>query len=105
MRRLARSGANVIINYTSDSLAADALAIKGDAGSIPAIEHMVSEIVKRFGKVDILILCVGILLMKDLEHTSEEDFDGIMRLNVKGPYFLTQVLTLPLHLLFGSLKC
>ena len=43
--------------------------------------------------------------MKDLEHTSEEDFDGIMRLNVKGPYFLAQVLTLPLHLLFGSLKC
>lgn len=29
--------------------------------------------------------------MKDLEHTSEEDFDGIMRLNVKGPYFLAQV--------------
>lgn len=97
---LAKSGANVVINYSSDASAADelvktiggdkALAIKGDAGSIPDIERMVSETVKRFGKIDILIPCAGMLLMKDLEHTSEQDFDSIMRLNVKGPYFLSQ---------------
>ena len=97
---LAKSGANVVINYSSDANAANelvqtigsdkALAVKGDAGSIPDIEHMVSETVKRFGKIDILIPCAAILLMKDLEHTSEEDFDAIMRLNVKGPYFLSQ---------------
>lgn len=29
--------------------------------------------------------------MKDLEHTTEEDFDKIMALNVRGPYFLAQV--------------
>jgi len=48
---LAQSGANVVINYSSDASAADtivekmgndrALAIKGDASSISAIEHMV----------------------------------------------------------------
>ena len=101
---LAQSGANVVINYSSDSSAANelikkigndrTLAIKGDAGSIPVIEHMVSETVNRFGKIDILIPCAGMLLMKDLEHTTEEDFDKIMGLNVKGPYFLVQVLTL-----------
>ena len=98
---LAQNGANVVINYSSDSNAADeivnkigddrAVAVKGDAGSISGIEHMVSETVKRFGKIDILIPCAGILLMKDLEHTTEEDFDSLMRLNVKGPYFLAQV--------------
>ncbi|KAK4694576.1 hypothetical protein P7C71_g3028, partial [Lecanoromycetidae sp. Uapishka_2] len=97
---LAQNGANVVINYSSDASAADAIvekigsdhafAIKGDASSIPAIEHMVSETVKRFGKIDILIPCAGLLFMKDLEHTSEEEFDKIMALNVKGPYFLAQ---------------
>lgn len=29
--------------------------------------------------------------MKDIENTTEEDFDSTYRLNVKGPYFLIQV--------------
>lgn len=101
---IAKSGANVVINYSSDANAADellkaigndhALALKGDAGAIADIDWMVSETVKRFGKIDILIPCAGMLLMKDLEHTSEQDFDAIMRLNVKGPYFLAQVRSL-----------
>ncbi|KAL6721316.1 hypothetical protein ACLMJK_000419 [Lecanora helva] len=99
-RLLAKHGANVVINYSSDASAADelvktigsdkAIAVKGDAGSISDIERMISETVQRFGKIDILIPCAGILMMKDLEHTSEDDFDTIMRLNVKGPYFLSQ---------------
>lgn len=103
---LAQNGANVAINYSSDASAADAivekigsdhaLAIKGDAGNIAAIELMVSETVKKFGKIDILIPCAGLLLMKDLEHTAEDDFDKIMALNVKGPYFLAQVYDLSL---------
>lgn len=54
---LAQNGANVAINYSSDASAADAivekigsdhaLAIKGDAGNIAAIELMVSETVKK----------------------------------------------------------
>ena len=97
---LAKHGANVVLNYSSDSSAADeivksigsdkAIAIKGDAGSISDIENLVAETVKRFGKIDILIPCAGILLMKDLEHTSEQNFDTTVRLNVKGPYFLSQ---------------
>ena len=91
----------MVINYSSDANAADeiikaigdnrALAVRGDAGSVADIELMVSETVKRFGKIDILVPSAGLLLMRDLEHTSEQDFDSIMRLNVKGPYFLAQV--------------
>lgn len=96
----AKHGANVVINYVSDDASANelvktmgerALAIKGDAGSIPDIERIVSDTVKRFGKIDILVPCAGMLLMKNLEHTTEQDFDNLMRLNVKGPYFLSQV--------------
>ncbi len=98
---LAKSGANVAINYSSDSSAAEDLAkqigpeksllIQGDAGSIPDIERMVSETVNRFGKIDIVIPCAALLLMKTLEATTEADFDKSFHLNVKGPYFLCQV--------------
>lgn len=94
-----------MINYASDSASANelvkqignerALAVQADAGSVSGIETMVDATVKHFGKIDILIPNAGILPMKDLEHTSEDDFDQIMKINVKGPYFLVQVRSNP----------
>ena len=102
--RLAADGANIVINYSSDSAPANALvekigsdrtfAVKADAGSIPEIERMVKETVDRFGKIDILIPNAAVLQMKDLENTTEEDFALAMNLNIKGPYFLCQVCAL-----------
>ena len=99
--RLARDGAKVVINYSSDSGAANdlvneigkehAIAIQADAGSVAGAEQIVDETIKQFGKIDILIPNAGILPMKDLESTSEADFDKVIGLNVKGPYFLCQV--------------
>ena len=98
---LAKQGAQVVINYSSGSSAADelvkeigsdrALAVKADAARISEIEMLVEQTVKRFGKIDILIPNAAVLPMKDLASTTEEDFDGAYSLNVKGPYFLVQV--------------
>ena len=99
---LAKQGANVAFNYSSDTASADALitqigdakrclALKADAGSVPEIEKMVASTVAKFGKIDILIPCAGVLQMKGLTDTSEEDFNHTYDLNVRGPYFLAQV--------------
>ena len=98
---LAKSGANVAINYSSDTGAAADIAkqigdersllIKGDAGSIEDIEKMVSETVKKFGKIDILVPCAAVMILKLLDAMTEADFDKSYRINVKGPYFLCQV--------------
>lgn len=103
--RLAEDGASVVINYASDSAAANevvekiggnrAIAVQADAGSVSGIETMVQATVKHFGKIDILVPNAGILPMKDLKSTSEHDFDQIYNLNVKGPYFLVQVRSYP----------
>ena len=99
--RLARDGARVVINYSSDKQAADevvkligtdkAAAIQADASKVSDIEALVQQTVKVFGKIDILIPCAGMLPMSPLEATTEELFDKIFALNVKGPYFLAQV--------------
>ncbi|KAI4114322.1 MAG: hypothetical protein LQ345_004874 [Seirophora villosa] len=98
--RLAKDGASVVINYASDASSAEevvkaigsdrALAVQGSAADIAEIEKMVKQTVDKFGKIDILIPNAAAATMKDLEHTSEEDFDAAMALNVKGPYFLCQ---------------
>ncbi|KAL8766523.1 MAG: hypothetical protein Q9209_006739 [Squamulea sp. 1 TL-2023] len=98
--RLAQDGARVVINYSSDQQSADdvvqqigsdrATAVKADVSKVSEIEFLVKETVNLFGKIDILVPCAGMLPMSPLEATSEELFDKIFNLNVKGPYFLAQ---------------
>ncbi|KAL4777217.1 hypothetical protein BDW60DRAFT_172381 [Aspergillus nidulans var. acristatus] len=99
-QRLASEGANLVINYNSDAASAQALveeigqdralAVQADASKLADIDRLVDAAVAKFGKIDILIPNAGILPMRDLEHTTEEDFDFTYNLMVKGPYFLTQ---------------
>ena len=66
---LAKAGASVVINYSSDSSSADslvneigskkALAVKADAGSVRGAEDMVKATIDRFGQLDILIANAG----------------------------------------------
>lgn len=99
--RLARDGASVVVNYLSDAAGArevveqigsdKALAIQADAGNVAAITDMIEQIIAKFGKIDIVLAGAGMLAMSPLESTSEELFDKMFALNVKGPYFLCQV--------------
>lgn len=99
--RLAADGARVIVNYSSDSASAEetvnaigkdqAVAIKADAGNVQQIGRLVDETIKAFGKLDIVIPCAGIMPLNELDELSEEEFDKVMNVNVKGPLFLTQV--------------
>ena len=101
--RFANEGANVIINYLSDEAAANsivaqigpdrALAVQADASNLSDLDRLVDSAVAKFGKIDILIPNAGILPMRDLESTTEADFDTSYNLMVKGPYFLAQVST------------
>ncbi|KAK7186623.1 hypothetical protein DPSP01_000978 [Paraphaeosphaeria sporulosa] len=99
---LAQLGAKVVINYSSNTKPAEelvqkigsnnAIAIKANAGNLKDIERLVDETLKwGGGKIDILIpnAAAG-ATGKGLEATSEEDFDSVVGLNVKGPYFLVQ---------------
>lgn len=98
--RVAKSGASVVVNYSSDSNAANevvsqigsdrALAVNADASTVTGVSSLVDATVKQFGKVDVVIPNAGMMPMQDLEHTTEATFDKIYAINVKGPYFLAQ---------------
>jgi 3-oxoacyl-[acyl-carrier protein] reductase len=46
--------------------------------------------VKQFGRLDILVNNAGRFMSKPLPETTEADFDQIIALNAKGPYFAMQ---------------
>ena len=98
--RLAADGASVVINYNSDSKAADtmvaeigadrALAVQADVSTIPGVEKLVNATVQKFGKIDVVMPNAGVMGMKALAQATEADFDSHFNLNVKGPMFLVQ---------------
>lgn len=102
---LAELGAKVVINYNSNAQPAEdlvqkigsdkAIAIKANAGNLADISRLVDETLKwGGGNIDILIANAAEgALACSLDNTSEEDFDRVVTLNVKGPFFLVQVRT------------
>jgi 3-oxoacyl-[acyl-carrier protein] reductase len=63
--RVAAEGASVVINYHTDSKAADelvskigadrALAVQADASKIPDVEKLVAAAVEKFGRIDVVM--------------------------------------------------
>jgi len=102
-QRLAEDGANVIINYVSNSQAADsvviginnknggkAVAVKADVSSSVGANQLIDATIKAFGKLDILVLNAGIMGSKVLADVDEQFFDSHIQVNVKGPLFLSK---------------
>jgi 3-oxoacyl-[acyl-carrier protein] reductase len=93
----AQEGAQVVVNDV-DRSAADAVvgeieamgaAAAADAhaiGSVEAAESLIEAAVDAFGDVDVLINNAGILRDKMLHNMSEEDFDQVIEVHLKGTW-------------------
>ncbi len=110
--RLAEAGYSVAINYAGNREAAEdtraecaQLAagrsterepryeiFQANVGIRADRERMVSEVFDRFGRVDALVNNAGIGPRErlDILDATEESFEEVMRVNLQGPYFLTQ---------------
>jgi len=102
---LARAGCRVAINYAGNAEAAagalaevralggDGFAIQGDVAVAADRERLVSETGARFGRIDVLVNNAGVAprVRADLLEAGEESFDRLFAINLKGPYFLSQL--------------
>jgi NAD(P)-dependent dehydrogenase (short-subunit alcohol dehydrogenase family) len=103
---LARAGHNVIINYASNIQAAQevqqqaqaagakAMIIQADIASSIDRKRLADDAWSAFGRIDLLVNNAGIAptVRADILDASEESFDKLIDTNLKGPYFLTQLI-------------
>lgn len=64
----------------------DAIAVKLDVSKAKDWEKVVDEVVKKWGKVDVLVNNAGILSLSGIEDTSEEEWDKVMEINAKSDF-------------------
>jgi 3-oxoacyl-[acyl-carrier protein] reductase len=100
--RLAQDGATVVINYSHSGDKAEAsvreieqqggkaIALQADVSKVKDLESLFDQTIEQLGKVDILVNCAGINVYKPMIEVTEEDFDRIVAINVKGTYFACQ---------------
>ena len=66
--------------------------LRGDISSAKDRDNLVTATKSNFGRCDMLVNNAGVAPLKrlDLLEATEESFDRVLRINLKGPYFLTQ---------------
>ncbi|MDX2251560.1 MAG: glucose 1-dehydrogenase [Nitrospira sp.] len=100
--RFAEDGAIVVVNHSKSPEKAQqvvigiqarggkAVAFQADMSRVSEARRLVRETAKQFGRLDILVNNAGRFMPKPLAETTEEDFDQVVALNAKGPYFAMQ---------------
>jgi 3-oxoacyl-[acyl-carrier protein] reductase len=98
----AREGAKVAVNYTSSVAAANEVAAKieaagGTAVAIKAniaikseVDAMIDQIIDTFGQIDVFVGNAGILFKAPVLDHTEQMFDDVFAINVKGNFFCAQ---------------
>ncbi|MDX1431060.1 MAG: SDR family oxidoreductase [Gammaproteobacteria bacterium] len=98
---LALNGARVVVAGRSRDKAAalagalgeqglDAASVAFDATSVAEIGDSADFVVDRFGRLDILVNCIGIQREQPVLEVTEEAFDEVYRANLKAAMFLAQ---------------
>jgi 3-oxoacyl-[acyl-carrier protein] reductase len=110
---LARAGADVAVNYLEreaaaaevvrriDGLGRRALAVQADVTVREQVRAMVSHTVETLGAIDVLVNNAGLLQQKPFANITDEDWDRVLAVNLKGVFLCSQEV-LPAMLRQGS---
>ncbi len=75
-----------------EAAGAEVLYCRADVTSADARARMLADARARFGRLDVLVNNAGVAprVRADILEASEESFEWVMKVNLQGPYFLTQ---------------
>jgi 3-oxoacyl-[acyl-carrier protein] reductase len=106
--RLAEEGANLAVSYRSNDDAAEQTAesvreagakcelFKGDVSSPADVEALLKGVSEAFGRLDILVNNAGITRDNLMMRMKEDEFDEVLRTNLKGTYLCTRAALRPM---------
>jgi tetrahydroxynaphthalene reductase len=101
---LGRRGASVAVNYASSAAHAaevvsllkslptpiEAVAIQADVSSPAQIRRLFAEAKSTFGRLDIVVSNSGVVSFGHLAEVTEDEFDRVFGVNVRGQFFVAQ---------------
>jgi 3-oxoacyl-[acyl-carrier protein] reductase len=100
--KLAEMGANIALNSTMSSNAIESTAeelkmagynvitTKGDVSKPQDVDAMFKAVLEAFGSIDILVNNAGIMKDTLMIRMSEEDWDNVLDINLKGSFLCTK---------------
>jgi len=98
---LARNGSDIVVSDINlekaeetaneiNSIGRKALAVKVDVANWNDVEQMVEVILEKFAKIDILVNNAGITRDKLILRMTDEDWDAVLNVNLKGTFHCTK---------------
>ena len=104
----AKRGYSVVINYAKDKKSAletvsictanqlskdqKFVAVQADIGDSSQVKKLVKKALSELGRIDAVVSNAGVApkVRRDLTEMTEESFNEVMKVNLQGPFFLTQ---------------
>ena len=98
---LAREGADMVINYTSNAEAAEsckaeveaagvrALVVQADVSNVDDARRLIETAESEFGKVDILVNNAGINRDRTIQRMSAEEWDTVLQVDLSSAFYCT----------------
>ena len=97
----AKEGCNIVVSDIDEKesqivvseiekLGVKGIAVKCDVSKKTEVDNLISETVKKFGKLDILVNNAGIFPFKSFLELTEDDWDKVLDVNLKGIFLLSQ---------------
>jgi NAD(P)-dependent dehydrogenase (short-subunit alcohol dehydrogenase family) len=99
---LARAGADVVVNYSRSAAEArgtareirafgvESLALRADVSKPAQVRRMFQAVDRTFGRLDVLVNNAGVFFAAPWDKLSERDWDTVLGINLKGPFFCAQ---------------
>lgn len=97
-RKLSSEGASIIVNYAGSKEAADgvvaeikekggdAIAVQADVSRSADVKNLFDTAIAHYGRIDVLVNNAGIMILKPIKDTTDEEFDRQFDINVRGTF-------------------
>jgi 3-oxoacyl-[acyl-carrier protein] reductase len=98
--KLAAERFSVVVNYAKDAEKANevvaeicktdgtAIGIQADVSRAEDVRRLFDTAINQLGGVDVVVNNAGVILYKAISQTSDEEFDKVMDINVKGTFLV-----------------
>lgn len=83
-------------------LGVEAESFQADLSQVKEVEALASEVLKRFGRLDILVNNASVFFPSPLGEVTDLQWDVLINTNLKGPFFLAQKVGLAMKAAVGG---